>query len=285
MVPMYKKGGKKPKSSWMKESSEIKFGNGGLYSAAEKADNVAKLKKMHGMEGTKKKTGGADKPPFKWKTREERQTKKLNKNTEKITELEKIKESMLMNEKAEQEIVPDIKGNSEMQLLEDQLNKLKKRNTKLNKTLDKSIQKNSESTIKIAKTGGKSMEPGGGGRFAAMVSNLKKKGKSEGSAKKIAAAIGRKKYGKSKFQEMAAKGKKGLGGMSDSTSSNDAGMGMMKNPDKPGTAVGRFIKSIFKPKSKSLKPGYTPQRSKTKSCKGGSCFEKANERSGMNWRK
>ena len=126
MVPMYKKGGKKPKSNWMKESSEIKFGNGGLYSAAEKADNVAKLKKMHGMEGTKKKTGGADKPPFKWKTREERQTKKLNKNTEKITELEKIKKSMLTDEEAEQEIVPDIKGNSEMQLLEDQLNKLKK---------------------------------------------------------------------------------------------------------------------------------------------------------------
>ena len=250
---MYKKGGKKPKSNWMKESSEIKFGNGGLYSAAEKADNVAKLKKMHGMEGTKKKTGGADKPPFKWKTREERQTKKLNKNTEKIAELEKIKKSMLTDEEAEQEIVPDIKGNSEMQLLEDQLNKLKKRNTKLNKTLDKSIQKNSESTIKIAKTGGKSMEPGGGGRFAAMVSNLKKKGKSEGSAKKIAAAIGRKKYGKSKFQEMAAKGKKGLGGMSDSTSSNDAGMGMMAGMD-PGDGA-RHAAKIRRRQAKRTRRG------------------------------
>ena len=83
------------------------------------------------------------------------------------------------------------------------------------------------------KTGGKSMEPGGGGRFAAMVAGLKKKGKSEGSAKKIAAAIGRNKYGKKKFQEMAAKGKKGLGGMSDSTSANDAGMEMMEAAD-PG---------------------------------------------------
>jgi len=264
MVPMYKKGGKKPKSNWMKESSEIKFGNGGLYSAAEKADNVAKLKKMHGMEGTKKKTGGADKPPFKWKTREERQTKKLNKNTEKITELEKIKKSMLTDEEAEQEIVPDIKGNSEMQLLEDQLNKLKKRNTKLNKTLDKSIQKNSESTIKIAKTGGKSMEPGGGGRFAAMVSNLKKKGKSEGSAKKIAAAIGRKKYGKSKFQEMAAKGKKGLGGMSDSTSANEVGMDMMENME-------------------AMDPRKPRGRRKKRRCSGSSCFDRANKRSGMVW--
>jgi hypothetical protein len=135
MVPMYKKGGKKPKNSFIKESTEIKFGNGGLYSAAEKSENVSRLNKMHGMEGTKKKTGG------------------------------------------------------------------------------------------------KSMEPGGGGRFAAMVAGLKKKGKSEGSAKAIAATIGRNKYGKKKFQEMAAKGKKGLGGMSDSTSSNDAGMEMLDPGD------------------------------------------------------
>jgi hypothetical protein len=63
------------------------------------------------------------------------------------------------------------------------------------------------------KTGGaKSMEPGGGGRFAKMVSGLKKEGKSEDSAKAIAASIGRKKYGKSKFQAMAAAGKKRMGG-------------------------------------------------------------------------
>lgn len=68
------------------------------------------------------------------------------------------------------------------------------------------------SSIRKQKTGGKSMEPGGGGRFAAMVSGLKKKGKSEESAKAIAASIGRKKYGKSRFQEMAAAGKKKMGG-------------------------------------------------------------------------
>ncbi len=89
------------------------------------------------------------------------------------------------------------------------------------------------------KTGGKSMEPGGGGRFAKMVGKLKKQGKSEGSAKAIAASIGRKKYGKSKFQEMAAKGKKGLGGMSDSTSSNEAGMEMMENTEAMGPGDGR----------------------------------------------
>jgi len=66
--------------------------------------------------------------------------------------------------------------------------------------------------VNVKKTGGKSMEPGGGGRFAKMVSGLKKEGKSEDSAKAIAASIGRKKYGKSRFQEMAAAGKKKMGG-------------------------------------------------------------------------
>ncbi len=68
--------------------------------------------------------------------------------------------------------------------------------------------------VEEKKTGGKkSMEPGGGGRFAKMVKGLKKEGKSEESAKAIAASVGRKKYGKSRFQEMAAAGKqKKMGG-------------------------------------------------------------------------
>jgi hypothetical protein len=66
---------------------------------------------------------------------------------------------------------------------------------------------------KMYKTGGaKTMEPGGGGRFAKMVSGLKKEGKSEESAEAIAASAGRKKYGKSKFQAMAAAGKKKMMG-------------------------------------------------------------------------
>lgn len=53
----------------------------------------------------------------------------------------------------------------------------------------------------------KSMKPGGGGRFAKFVSKLKGEGKSEGAAKAIAAAAGRKKYGAKKMAKWAAKGR------------------------------------------------------------------------------
>ncbi len=49
---------------------------------------------------------------------------------------------------------------------------------------------------------------GSGERFKALSSKIQKAGKSEDAAKAIAAAIGRKKYGKSKFQKMAAAGRK-----------------------------------------------------------------------------
>lgn len=52
----------------------------------------------------------------------------------------------------------------------------------------------------------KSMKPGGGGRFAKLEGQLKKKGVKKPAA--LAASIGRKKYGKKKFQSMAAKGRK-----------------------------------------------------------------------------
>lgn len=219
MVPMYKKGGKKKpmkKESWMEESKEVHFGNkpkkfktGGLYSAAEVSANKKRVAEMNGKQDgahqtqVEKQTGGA-KPavpptskPATGKTgyMVPVPEKKIPTDAEKKASLERFKKS------AEQKI------NSAS--TSDMLSKLSKK-----------------------KTGGKSMEPGGGGRFAAMVAGLKKKGKSEDSAKKIAASIGRKKYGKSKFQEMAAKGKKGLGGMSDSTSSNEAGMGMMEAMDR-----------------------------------------------------
>lgn len=52
----------------------------------------------------------------------------------------------------------------------------------------------------------KSMKPGGGARFAKMKKKLaNKKGISNPGA--VAASIGRKKYGKQKFQKMAAKGR------------------------------------------------------------------------------
>jgi hypothetical protein len=50
-----------------------------------------------------------------------------------------------------------------------------------------------------------SMKVGGGGRFKKLVAELSKKGAEDPKA--LAAAIGRRKYGKKRFQEMAAKGK------------------------------------------------------------------------------
>lgn len=54
----------------------------------------------------------------------------------------------------------------------------------------------------------KSMKLGGGGRFQALAAKIdKEKGYSREDAKAAAAAIGRSKYGKGKFQKMAAKGR------------------------------------------------------------------------------
>ena len=60
------------------------------------------------------------------------------------------------------------------------------------------------------KKGGSTKKPklGSGERFKALSSKIQKAGKSEDASKAIAAAIGRKKYGKSKFQKMAAAGRK-----------------------------------------------------------------------------
>ena len=55
---------------------------------------------------------------------------------------------------------------------------------------------------------GKSLRPGGGGQFAKMTDAIKRTGKTTAQAKAIAAAVGRKKYGKKKFQKMAATGRK-----------------------------------------------------------------------------
>ena len=52
----------------------------------------------------------------------------------------------------------------------------------------------------------KDMKVGGGGRFRRLTKELAAKGAKDPKA--LAASIGRKKYGKKKFQEMAAKGKK-----------------------------------------------------------------------------
>lgn len=55
---------------------------------------------------------------------------------------------------------------------------------------------------------GKSMRPGGGGRFAKMVAGIEKSGKSADRAKAIAAAAGRKKYGKAQMSKWSRAGRK-----------------------------------------------------------------------------
>lgn len=55
---------------------------------------------------------------------------------------------------------------------------------------------------------GKSLRLGAGGRFKKLVDELISEGKSRESAEKIAASAGRAKYGKKRFQKMAAKGRK-----------------------------------------------------------------------------
>ena len=54
---------------------------------------------------------------------------------------------------------------------------------------------------------GKSMKPGGGGRFAKLTNELKSEGKSEDSAKAIAASVGRAKFGAKKMASFASAGK------------------------------------------------------------------------------
>lgn len=55
---------------------------------------------------------------------------------------------------------------------------------------------------------GKSMKPGGGGRFKALEEKIESKGKSPQAAKAIAAAVGRAKYGAVGMSRMAAAGRR-----------------------------------------------------------------------------
>jgi len=55
---------------------------------------------------------------------------------------------------------------------------------------------------------GKSLRPGGGGRFARLVDQLRSRGYSEKRARAVAAAIGRRKYGAKQMAQWAAAGRK-----------------------------------------------------------------------------
>jgi len=50
--------------------------------------------------------------------------------------------------------------------------------------------------------------PGGGARFERLVRELMRKGYTREQAERIAAVIGRRKYGKRRFQKMAAAGRR-----------------------------------------------------------------------------
>ena len=71
----------------------------------------------------------------------------------------------------------------------------------------------SKSTRRQKKTyKGKSLRPGGGGSFARLVDELKAKGYSDERARRIAAAVGRKKYGARQMAKWSAAGRKRASG-------------------------------------------------------------------------
>jgi hypothetical protein len=55
---------------------------------------------------------------------------------------------------------------------------------------------------------GKSLRPGGGGRFARLVDRLRARGYSEKRARAIAASVGRRKYGAKQMAAWAAAGRR-----------------------------------------------------------------------------
>jgi len=55
---------------------------------------------------------------------------------------------------------------------------------------------------------GKSLRPGGGGRFQRMVDRLRARGYSEKRARAVAAAVGRRKYGAKQMAQWAAAGRR-----------------------------------------------------------------------------
>jgi hypothetical protein len=65
------------------------------------------------------------------------------------------------------------------------------------------VKKKKEKTYK-----GKSLKPGGGGKFKKLQDELVSEGKSTEAAGAIAASVGRKKYGKKKMTEWSSQGKK-----------------------------------------------------------------------------
>jgi hypothetical protein len=203
MKNMYKKGGKtttKKKSSFIEDSKEITFGN--------------KPKPMEYKEGGKK---------ARLEARAERVMGRAQKNWKKAEEA--MEYDRTANPETSNATGYANKKYNKAAMQEERAKKIQAKADAMKKGGFPDLNKDGKTTFADVlkgrgvakkmmggkmeyKKGGKSMKPRGGGRFAAMVGKLKKEGKSEDSAKAIAASAGRKKYGKSRFQEMAAAGKR-----------------------------------------------------------------------------
>jgi hypothetical protein len=233
MKSMYKRGGKKMKGeSFMEESKEIdfqapgvkppmKYMMGGLETGmqanarqnrAEGKASMAGKKKMYKTGGVKKYEDGGQKPGDPLKATADSSVYFSNQRQAEF----KTQADLVKNSKPGSSLDSIFKSTpfQESRKREETARSNQARQANKGKTgYDKDgypVQKMMGGKYK--KGGAKTMEPGGGGRFAKMVSGLKKEGKSEDSAKAIAASVGRKKYGKSRFQAMAAAGKKKMMG-------------------------------------------------------------------------
>lgn len=225
-----KGSGKKPTKEMLKQEAKIKkeenmkeYKNGGKKSAKvmkeakrEKESFITESKELKFGNPKKFETGGPNKlekpttdstEHFKAKQAQSRYTYKQVENYPSSDKRgDAIKKANLVDQMQE-----DYK-NEQRQKLKGKTGYDKNGNPKPElKGLYPNQKDAAEEALKMRKGGKKTMEPGGGGRFAKMVNKMKGQGKSEESAKAIAASIGRKKYGKSKFQEMAAAGKKKMG--------------------------------------------------------------------------
>jgi hypothetical protein len=212
----YKKGGKKStaKKSFMEDSKEIKFGAPGVkFSMSEKEGGEDK--KMMGGK-MKYKNGGPNKleKPTTDSTEHFQSAKDhAEYNLQKINNWRSDYDDPERSKSYWKEELNKASKNEQRQKLKGRAGYDKNGNPKPEpKGIYPNQKDAAEEALKLKKGGKKTMEPGGGGRFAKMVNKMKGEGKSEESAKAIAASIGRKKYGKSKFQEMAAAGKKKMGG-------------------------------------------------------------------------
>jgi hypothetical protein len=241
MNSMYKKGGKtsKPKMkkgmpSFMEESKEMEFGAPGVkppmkYLTGGEPGKPSLIDQVKGV-GNRIKSNTPERPTSRKGYREAITQMKIDMlNTEDINYLNrKDKDSKSDPNVSEAIRLSKVKGENAKKFTRaaapsDVLEKpkyLKKKGGMVETGMEANARQNraeGKATMagkkKMYKTGGaKTMEPGGGGRFAKMVSGLKKEGKSEESAEAIAASAGRKKYGKNRFQSMAAAGKKKMGG-------------------------------------------------------------------------